>query len=488
MARDDKEKKAAEEKESFSQPSPAKRKRLQQSFEQANNLMRQENYDYANELFSQCVVGDPSNVPYAQSYLANLKLKYSNNKKGSNLAAIQGIGPKGMVKKSSVQKNWPAVIKHGLDMLKLNPWHVPTLKAMAAACEGLGCLQTQLVYLKMALEPNPKDVDVNRLCAHALDEAGRFDEAITCWHRVEQVKPGDEEAARAIASLTVKKTIQKGGWEKGQDVSQQRFGRDSGGGGESGDLTPEQRLEREIRRNPKDLSKYTELAELYIRTETFAKAEEILSRAYELSNKDADIREKWEDVQLRSLRQQMTRSQEQAEKSGRPEDVQRYEQLRGQFQAKDLQFCQNRVARYPNNLLFHYDLGERYKLNGMYNEAIGEYQHARNDPRRKGVSLLSLGQCFQKIKQYRLSASHFEEAIREIPDRDDTNKKKALYLAGRLALAMHELDTAERHFTVLAGMDFSYRDVSALLDKIADMRQNEGSSGEGGSGDGDPGR
>jgi tetratricopeptide (TPR) repeat protein len=457
--------------------SPGKRKRLQQSFEQANNLMRQENYDYANELFTQCVVGDPSNVPYAQSYLANLKLKYNNNKKGSNLFAIQGIGPKGMVKKASVQKDWMGVVKHGLDVLKLNPWHVNTLKAMAAACENLGCLQTQLVYLKTALEPNPKDPDVNRLCAAALAEAEQYDQAITCWHRVEQAKPGNEEAARAIASLTVKKTLKSGGWERGEDVSKQKFQKE--GGAEAGELTPEQRLERDIRRNPKDLPKYIELSEFYLRDESYSKAEEVLSRAYEVSNKDPDIREKWEDVQLRHLRQQMNEAQQEAEESGSQEDQDRYHELRRQFQAKDLEFCRNRVARYPNNLLFRYDLGERFKTSGMYNEAIAEYQHARNDPRRKGLSLLSLGQCFQKIKQFRLSLSHFEDAVREIPDRDGTSKKKALYLAGRLSLAMHDLNTAERHLTTLAGMDFGYRDVSALLDKIAEMRENTGSEGEG---------
>jgi tetratricopeptide (TPR) repeat protein len=464
---------------------PGKRKRLQQSFEQANNLMRQENYDYANELFSQCVVGDPSNVPYAQSFLANLKLKYNNNKKGSNLAFIQTAGARGMVKKATIKKDWAAAIKHGLDVLKLNPWHVGTLRAIATACESLGCLQSQLVYLNTALEPNPKDVDVNRAFAKALDEAGQFDKAITCWHRVEQIKPGDEEAARAIASLTVKKTLQKGGWEKGQDISQQKFGRDSGGG-DTGELTPEQRLEREIRRNPKDVGKYVELSELYLRDENFAKAEEVLGRAFEVSNKDADIREKWEDVQLRGLRQQMTKAQDKAEASGAEEDQEQFEDLRQQFNAKDLEFCRNRVARYPNNLLFRYDLGERYKINGLFSEAIAEYQHSRNDPRRKGLSLLSLGQCFQKIRQFRLSASHFDEAIREIPDRDAGSKKKALYMAGRLAMAMSELDTAERHLTALAGMDFNYRDVSALLDKIAEMRENEGPEGDAKSGDSEP--
>jgi hypothetical protein len=70
--------------------------------------------------------------------------------------------------------------------------------------------------------------------------------------------------------------------------------------------------------------------------------------------------------------------------------------------------------------------------------------------------------------------SHFEEAIREIPDRDAENKKKALYYAGRLALAMKDLDGAERHLSTLAGLDYSYRDVSDLLKKIEEMRQSGG--------------
>jgi tetratricopeptide (TPR) repeat protein len=465
---------------------PGKRKRLQQCFEQANQLMRQENFDYANELFTQCVVGDPANVPYAQSYLANLKLKYNNNKKGSNLVVIQGIGPNAMVKKSSAQKDWNGVIKNGLTMLGLNPWHVPTLKAMATACENLKCQQTPLVYLKMALEPKPKDPDINRLCAKAYDDAGLYDQAITCWHRVEQAKPGDEEAGRAIASLTVKKTLEKGGWEKGKDMSDAKFQKSGGGGGpgEAGELTPQQRLERDIRRNPKDLAKYTELAEMYVRDENYPKAEEVLRRAYEVSNKDADIREKWEDVQLRSLRQQVGRALAQAESSGKAEDKQRYEELRVQFDAKDLEFCRSRVERYPNNLMFRYDLGERYRRNQKYNEAITEFQVAKNDPRRKGLSLLALGQCFTKIKQYRLAMQHYEDSIRDIPDRDADNKKKALYSAGRLALAMQDLDSAERNLSALAGMDFSYRDVSQLLDKIDEMRQNGGQQGDQGPGEG----
>jgi len=44
--------------------SPATRKRLQLCFERANKLMAQQDHDYAHELFTQCVLGDPGNIFY----------------------------------------------------------------------------------------------------------------------------------------------------------------------------------------------------------------------------------------------------------------------------------------------------------------------------------------------------------------------------------------------------------------------------------------
>ncbi len=139
-----------------------------------------------------------------------------------------------------------------------------------------------------------------------------------------------------------------------------------------------------------------------------------------------------------------------------------------------MEVCKNRAERYPGNLIFKYELGYRYMLTRHYPEAIRELQAAKNDPRRRGVALSALGQCFQQIEQYSLALKHYESAIQEIPDRDGDNKKRALYLAGRLAMSKYisDVNTAERHLTVLATLDFTYKDVSALLDKISKLREN----------------
>ncbi len=461
--------------------SPAKRKRLQQCYEHANRQMQQDNYDYAAELFTQCVAGDPSNFIYLQSFLSNLKKKYNNNKRGSNLAFIQGRSARSAAKKAAGHKDWQGVIKSGLEALKLNPWDVSTLSQMAEACDQMGLHDVQLAYLKTAQEANPKDPAVNKLCAVALRQLGQYDQAIACWHRVQQAKPNDEEAERQIASLAVEKTIAKGGYEDPDRTSESLRGQQQQQRQRQpvvAEISPEKRLEKEIARHPDDIDKYIELAELYISREEYDKAEDVYSRAFEASDGDEDVRERWEDAQMRHLRQNVARADREARRSGTEEAKNRFAELKRELNAKELEVHQNRVKRYPNNLSFRYDLGLRYQMNGRYNEAIAEYQQARNDPRRRGLCMLALGQCFQQIKQYRLAMSHYEEAIKEIPDRDAQNKKLALYLAGRLATATKNLEVGEKHLTALAGLDFSYRDVSTLLDKIAQMRENpEGAEG-----------
>jgi len=442
---------------------PARLKRLQQCFEHASKQMSQENHDYAAELFGQCVLGDPSNVIYVRSYIENLQKKYNHNKTGSKLAQFKERGARSAIKKALGQEQWDEVIKNGLKVLAINPWDVSVLTAMATAAENSGDDEPEMYYLKCALQSNPKDPDVNRQCAMALAARQQFDQAIACWHRVEQARPDDEEVQRAIASLAVEKTIKKGGYDEGDGETKTApaAGRGSAQSQQpQRELTMEEKLQQKIRSNPQELDTYYELAQLYINSEDYKRAEEVFAKATEVSDGDPDVRERWDDAQLRHLRQRIVKAP----------DAQTRDQLRQEYFQKQLEVHQSRCQRYPNNLAFRYELGVSYQLNHQYNEAIREFQQARNDPRRRGLCMLALGQCFEQIKQHRLAMSHYESAIEEIPDRDAKNKKLALYQSGKLAMNLKDYDTAEKHFTTLAGLDFSFKDVPELLDKLGQLR------------------
>ena len=117
-------------------------------------------------------------------------------------------------------------------------------------------------------------------------------------------------------------------------------------------------------------------------------------------------------------------------------------------------------------------MGLRLKRAGKPKQAITALQAARSEPRRKALVLLELGECFQKIEQYKLALSHYELSIEATAAGDDDVRKLALYRAGVLATGLRELDRAERHLSELAGLDYGYRDVSDRLDKIASLRDS----------------
>lgn len=418
-----------------------------------------DDFDYvANKLLVQCVLGDLGNAYYVRSYLECLQKKYGNNRKGSPLAQFKERGARSALKKALAQEQWDEVIQQGVKVLAVNPWDTATLLAMATAANKSGDRDCEVCYLMSALAGAPKDPVCNKLFAIAMTERGQLDKAITFWHRVEEALPNDDEAKRAVASLMVQKANATGKFDDDDELGRRQKVKNQ----QQEEATLEQRLLRKIEAEPNEIANYIELSQHYISEDRYKEAEGLLAQAFELSDGDADIREKWEDCQLRRLRQKISQTK----------DPEAKKKLQAAYFEKDMEFYKARVERYPGNLTFKYELGYRYMKTKRYAEAIRELQTAKNDPRRKGMCMLVLGECFQQIKQYRLAMSHYEEAIKEIPDRDADNRKKAFYLAGRLALALGNLDHAEKHLSYLAGLDFTYKDVSKLLDKIAKLREN----------------
>lgn len=453
------------------EPSPAKRKRLKECFEYGNRIAAQENFDYAADIYTECVVGEPGNALYIQAFLTNLKKKYNNNKRGKGLGFLKLTPIKAALRKAIHAKDWVNVFKTGAEALKINPWDTGVLTALSEACDQCGFHEAQLVYLRMALDANPKDVEMCRRCGKTLAELGLYDQAIAMWHKVEQLRPNDPEASKAVADLAVRKTIEVGGYDR-EGESRRRIEAAGGAVSSTEALSRRERLELEIKRQPNNLSLYVELAELYVRDDDYPKAEQLMAKAYEVT-KDVAAKEKLEDIQLRRLRQELAEAEKQYRSSANEKTKEALIAAQKALWSKELEVYRDRVERFPNNLSFRFELGVRYQLNEMYEEAIKQYQQAQSDPRRKGLCLLNLGQCFEKIGQHRLAIKHFEDAIQEISDRDAENKKRALYAAGVLSYRLKDYRRAEQHASALAAMDYSYRNVGEFLERIAKRLEAE---------------
>src|SRR5882757_6019892 len=192
----------------------AVRQRLQAVFEHGKRSGEKADYDYAHDLFAQCLVEDPANLIYLQHFLGNLAQKYGNSKKGVRFSGLKSKGSRMALNKAAGKGQWREAFTAACDALKSNPWETSTLLDVADAYQQLSSDECQLFTLRWAMDAAPKEVTVYRKAAETLTRLGQFDQAISCWRRVEQLKPGDEEAGKAISKLSVEKTIQKGGYNQ----------------------------------------------------------------------------------------------------------------------------------------------------------------------------------------------------------------------------------------------------------------------------------
>ena len=487
MAKDKKSKKADEEPPEPPGPlSPAKRKMLQTCFETGNASAAKTAkgaQDYAHDMYTQCVSGDPTSLIYHQSMIANLFRKYENNrKKASKMAPMKSPGAQKAIKKHARKGEWSAAAKAGCAMLKLNPWDTPTLISMADLAEQCESEEVQIFYLKSAIESDVKSISVNKKCSERFERAAHYDEAIACWHRIKASKRSDKiEADKMISALSINRTIYEGKYEEAEstrDVATEKIQAEARG---ESDLSRDEKLEREIKANPAEIANYFELAQIYQRDNRLKDAEEVLTTAVDVSGGQVNVIERLEDIQLQASGDRLLLAERKAEENPSDEAKTLVKKVRASLIRHEIEVFTQRVERYPSNYSIKHELGLRLKMIGKYNEAIGQFQAARDDKPHRAVANLHLGECFQHIKQHKLAMGAYEASIEAAKQRDEESGssekqqetlKSALYRAGVLLTGLRELDRAEGHLTELAGKDFGYKDVAERLDKIARLRNS----------------
>ncbi len=442
--------------------SPEQRRRVQEMFDKGEKS-KQRDHDYAIQMFAQCVAADPGNHVYLVAFIETVQKKYNNNKKGGNfLAAMKVSGSRGTLKKSLAKEDFPTAIRAGLELLRVNPWDIPVLIAMADASAALKCYETEQYYLKQVLDAasDKGDVELNRRFAEGLARAGRFDQATACWERVKKLHPDNEEANQAIAALHTEKIGWAGSGKNEAKDAAKRASADIKG------TTREDELRQRHSEDPSDVGCANELAELLCREERYVDAEPILEKTLQATSGDLKVREHLEDVQLRRGRHQTMIAERRAKDEPSDENKLLVQKMKKELNNLELEVFRSRSERYPGNTTWKFEFAERLRLAGRINEAIKAFQEARSDPKRGAQVNIKLGHCFEMIKQYRLALSNYVAALEGLQGPSEP-RKHALYRAGCVAMDhLNDLDTAERNFTELAGLDFSFKDVSERLDKL----------------------
>jgi tetratricopeptide (TPR) repeat protein len=458
--------------------SEATRRRLQSWFQHGKQKSDAGQYEYATDMFVNCCLGDPGSLDYLRMSLSNLQKVYKNNKKGASFAGFKGGSFKSGLKKALTDKDWPAVMKNGWELLKINPWDHAVLLQIAQAVGEMTFYDAQLGYLKAALDAAPKDVEVIRACAKALAYLGDFDQSIAMWAKVQELKPYDEEAPTQISSLQKDKLL--GIPPKrpaGAGVAVTNKGKlvnapaeTSTETGPAIQLTETQLLQRKITDFPLDVENYFALADHYAKEDKFTEAERILRSALDMSGRSLVVQEKIEDLLMQRERNKVHVAELRAAKDPSEANKELAQRLKLELARQEMEIYRTRVDRYPQETRWHYELGKRLKLLGNHHEAVKEFQAARHDPERRGKVLLELGESLQQMKQYQPALVTYQKAVEALEAGPIEQKKVALYRLGLLAGGLKELEIAEKSLNSLVAIDFNYKDAAERLDKIQKMR------------------
>jgi tetratricopeptide (TPR) repeat protein len=467
--------------------SPSERKRLQQCFERGKGLANQDDpdHDYAHSMFAECVINDPSNLEYLEALFDNLQQKYDNNKRGARLRGFTNRGP---FKKAIAASNWSEVFRLGLELLKTNPWDVPTLRALADACKANRYNEVELRYLKNALDFNPKDIEVNKHCAESLARMGQFDQAIACWHRIETIDKKNTEARKKITALTLAKTTGlppgvdstdslKSMPSKSQVAAATAAARSAtepvAPSPPPGDAEDEiKSLERAIASPDASIESFLRLAEHYQSANRHRESLAILKKAMDMTGgANLKVREAYEDAQVNHLRAQVAIADQRAASEKTTEAGELARRFRSELNRQELQVLASRVERYPENKTLKFELAERLKREGNFREALKYFEEARTVHGLRAAATLEMGECCQHLKQYGNAMKCYQSALGD-PLADAPHRKLAFYRAGTLAAALKTFELAEKYLDELFQLDPEYRDVRSRLDKVRQIRNS----------------
>jgi tetratricopeptide (TPR) repeat protein len=490
---------------------PGMQRRLKSCFDHGKRLTSRDrpDYDYANTMFSECVIKDPANYQYLLAFFDNLCRKYNNNKKGARIK-VYGSS-KGAFKKALAKKDWPEVLRIGPELLKVNPWDTPTLRAMAQACEKYHpkLNEAELKYLKMALDGSPRDIETNKHCARSLARMGQYDQAIACWRRVDEMKKNDPEAQKAMAKLMMDKTRPQVGIDE-DDLSEEEKAKRRRERAEAAaaaaekareekerklaekkaqeeqkderrksiQLTPRQQLEQAIRDNPVDMDNYLELADLHAKEGRPQEVKNVLQRAITAAANDVALQSTIVAYEVRDVRRKAMAAEKRARQEKTAEAVGLAKKLAVELNQRELDLYTDRSARFPDEAELKYEVAVRLKRVGRYEEAIQYFTGVENHERLKARALLRKGESQLQLKLFQQALETFKTAVDQAKAAQDVEyRKQAMWRAARLSEGLKQIVAAEKYYQMLYEFDPNFEDVRARLDKIRKIRDNMGLRG-----------
>ncbi|MFM1800993.1 MAG: hypothetical protein RJA81_345, partial [Planctomycetota bacterium] len=389
---------------------PKKNQRAQAYYETGLDAAQKRNFDYALQMLGDACRLIPTNLAFRKGLRATQRLRYENEPSKVGLMAKTRIQPiRGQIKLVRQTSNWLRVLELCEDAFLLNPWDVSVSMEAAEAALELGAPELAEWSMSVVADDADDHLDYLRLMARIYETLGKWKQAIACLERVRDLDPSDQNVGSRINALHAKSmmarpdmdssnrpTSQKQSaaavFQSGADAAETEVSSSEESSQPVNNLTPEERLRQRLATDPKDIQAAVELSDLFKAANRWDEADRVLSAAAKQSPEDHYLRQIHANTRMERLKRALAGYD--AHIVTHPDDTEviakRAEVVRKRDEFEIAEY-QRRISYNAADAESHFQLGLALARTSRLDEAIAEFQQARNHPEWKVRALTEAG-------------------------------------------------------------------------------------------------
>ncbi len=452
-----------------------RRQKADVMFRTGNDAATKGNDAYAIDMYQNACKLVPDELAYRNALRGVERRKFANDpSKVGRLVGAKNQPIRLRAKAAMASKNYSQALLICEEAFVHNPWDVAASQIAAEAAVNLSIPAVAMWFIESVFAQAGDDDGFLRQAAGVYELNEAWAKAINCWERIKKNKPHDEDARSKINALSANATITKSGLKQSiarsdapveQGPSQAEMEAEEL---KRNALTPEQRWAKQIEEDPADVRAYVEWADALKSRGRLDESEKVLAKGVKANPGEPTLMQAHADVQMARLRRAIEVWSQKVKES--PKDVEakaKLQQLNDMFRDYELKEFRRRVALHADDPDLRFQLGLRLQQGGQHNEAIAEFQQARNDPRMKVQALMALAVSFEANNVMKLAERSLLDALKSA-DTDDTATLNALhYRLGRIYESQGNITEAEKHYNEVANNDYTYEDVAQRLQELA---------------------
>jgi tetratricopeptide (TPR) repeat protein len=445
--------------------------RLAQDFYQkALAALERNNLDYAVEMFQQCLNLEPGYLKGRQ-YLRATQMKHTESAGGlKRMFSAAKLTPQITKARHAIGKNPTEAMSLAEAALSEDPKNGQALMVLAEASEAANLPEVTVQTLEHYTKLNPRDTKALNFLARMYGVVNRWDTAGEIYDKLLRINPNDFDAQKGAKDASAHGAMHTGGWEEAEsyrDVIKDKT--------EAVALEQESRVVRaedmvanlinenlaKLAQDPANQVIQRELGKLYAQKGQYDDALKYLEAIFaKEAGADPTLEKEISDIKAKRLSE--TISEKKKQLASNPANAAALENeitsLQAQYDKLLLADAERLVERYPNDLMYRYDLAVLYMKTGNLQGAIEQFQRSVGQPQRRTSSLNYLGQCFQQLGLHDLAIDQYNKAIEEIPVMDGLKKELTYNLAAAYEV-LGQWDKALSEYKKIAAVDFAFKDV-----------------------------